>query len=363
MRKHAVPHLAGALALLAVGLTALATGCPFKAEEFQRLCDKASDCADGNPCTEDKCTAGVCENHSKTKGSSCGSGREGVCDGEGSCVECTSNATCAADHPDKPICDTKTQKCVSCFDGVKNGSEEDVDCGGPDCGACVGDPCDPVRGCGQGVGGQLRYCVTPENICCETACDQKCEACVNSLTGQPDGTCAPIPDGKDTAQHGTCSVPADKCSATPNKCRCEDSQKDYDETDVDCGGSVCTGCTGGKACNTASDCAVTYPACVNGACCVSMCKAQCRGCDSAGQCSDLPAGHLDPTCTGTQACGANGAGCVGRAGAVCASGLDCLSGTCAGSGSSKTCAKSGSGGACTDGTDCVSANCQNYRCQ
>src|SRR4051812_2122300 len=144
------PRLALALTLLLplLSLSAI-TGCPFSAETFHRNCTKVADCSDGNPCTDDKCTAGICENPFTAVQKACGSSgpdagsaqTPGVCDGKGKCVECVTSADCAGD-PQKPICDRADHTCVSCLDGVMNGEETDVDCGGPDCGACQGHTCD-----------------------------------------------------------------------------------------------------------------------------------------------------------------------------------------------------------------------------
>lgn len=344
-------RLLGALGLTMTGLLTLATGCPFSAEEFHRHCTAPSDCSDGNPCTEDKCTAGLCENPFKPKETACGAASASVCDGAGKCVECVSSTDCAANHPMTPICDLKEQKCVSCFDGIKNGKETDVDCGGPDCGPCLGQPCDSTNQCGNNL-----HCALPEKICCSTACTDKCEACSNAKTGQPDGTCAPIPEGQDPDNE---CMGLGKCSATPGKCFCEDGIKNGSETDVDCGGGVCPPCGGGKTCGMDTDCAVGVTNCVKGACCNSTCGLPCTYCDPVGQCVLVPGGYDDPFCTGGKTCGANGSGCVGKAGASCGSGGQCLSGVC----SAGVCAKSTSGKSCSSDADCVTGTtCKNYFC-
>jgi hypothetical protein len=355
--RHRILGLLAAAALAPLAM--LIAGCPFSAETFQRKCNKTSDCADGNPCTEDKCTDGVCENPDKPKESPCGKSGDSVCDGKGKCVECLSNADCLAHHATTPICDTVQQKCVSCTDGIKNGKEADVDCGGPDCGACLGQPCDPQNGCGKGT-----FCAMPENICCSSACDKKCEACSKAKTGQPDGTCAPVPFGKDP--DGECAS-LGACGASPNTCRCEDGVKNGDESDVDCGGSACPKCEGGKTCGTNVDCAADVPECVDGACCQSLCQAQCRYCDVGGKCVDVPAGYDDlntsvmppvPWCPGMLTCGPSGAGCVGKAGATCSSNSACLSGICSGG----KCQPGGLTKSCSTNSDCSTGTCQNYVC-
>src|SRR4051794_19245156 len=91
-----------ALALFLLPLS-LITGCPFKADEYMRRCIIDKDCSDDNPCTEDLCTLGVCENPNKPKETACGAKGASVCDGEGACIECVANADCVANHPMKPV--------------------------------------------------------------------------------------------------------------------------------------------------------------------------------------------------------------------------------------------------------------------
>jgi hypothetical protein len=272
-------------------------------------------------------------------------------------VECALNQDCAVTHPTAPICDVQKHRCVSCKDGVKNGNETDVDCGGPECGACLGQPCDPANGCGDGT-----FCAMPEGMCCSAPCDQKCEACVEAKTGQPDGTCAPItlltdPDSECTALGG--------CGASPGKCRCEDGLENGAETDVDCGGAGCPACEGGRKCLADADCAADVSVCVDGACCESTCKLACLACNAVGLCTNVPTGASDPAmfCTPSQVCGAGTTGCVGKAGAACnpsLNGADCLSGVCPVG--PKVCAKSATGKPCNTTADCATGACQNYVC-
>jgi len=345
MQRHAF-----ALAFTALALGALATGCPFSAETFHKHCAVAKDCDDGVECTENKCTAGLCENPPKTKETACGPTKASVCDGKGECVECLSNADCMANHAMKPICDTELVKCVSCFDGVQNGKETDVDCGGPDCGACLGEPCDPVHMCGNNT-----ICATQDGICCKTACGQTCEACVMTKTGQPDGTCAPIPYGQDP--DGECTT-GGGCGATANLCRCQDGVKNGDESDADCGGPTCQKCEGGKTCSTEMDCAIDVFNCVNHACCNDKCNFPCKACNSVGQCTSVPGGTPDPFCTNGTVCSSGGGSCVATAGISCNVGGDCLSKRCI----AGKCDKSNNGEPCSTTADCLSGTCQSFVC-
>lgn len=47
---------------------------------------------------------------------------------------------------------------------------------------------------------------------------------------------------------------------------CENGIKDSDETDIDCGGSLCDGCQMDELCSNDGDCASTNPFCVSGRC-------------------------------------------------------------------------------------------------
>jgi hypothetical protein len=84
----------------------------------------------------------------------------------------------------------------NCSDGIKNGSETDVDCGGPTC-----PPCFPNRSCA-----------------------------------------VPTDCAFDICTNGICQDP------------CQDGVKDFTETDVDCGGGICNKCPSGRGCLIGFDC-------------------------------------------------------------------------------------------------------------
>jgi len=328
-------------------------------------CKSVADCPATSDCTTEACTAGKCVMGLQPAGMAC-LGGAGVCDGAGSCVQCLSNADCATSHPMAPICDLTDRKCVSCTDGIKDGQETGVDCGGPDCGACLGEPC--AMGHMYGVCGDGTACASqshnPDNVCCDMPCTGLCEGCVSASTGMASGTCAQVLFGMDPYMRcGATGTPmAGGCGHSPNTCACNDGVKDGAETDVDCGGGTCPGCAGGKQCNSDSDCAVEVAGeisiCNDGACCESDCKAQCHLCNAVGQCVNAPPGASDPTCVGNTVCGAGTTGCVGKAGAPCSASGACLSNVCA----AGACAKSPSGGPCNTSADCTTGTCQNFVC-
>ena len=106
----------------------------------------------------------------------------------------------------------------SCPDGVKNGTETDVDCGGADCPACKAG----------------KDCVKASD--CET---KSCSPATPTSTGK-------------------CQPPS-----------CTDGAKNGDETDVDCGGSSCPACADSRKCLAPSDC--TSKVCTSGTCIVPTC--------------------------------------------------------------------------------------------
>src|SRR5689334_18778447 len=59
----------------------------------------------------------------------------------------------------------------------------------------VGQPCSDASACGTG------QCV--DGVCCDSPCTGTCQACTAALTGQTDGTCAPVLLGTD---------PKDQCA-------------------------------------------------------------------------------------------------------------------------------------------------------
>lgn len=118
---------------------------------------------------------------------------------------------------------------ASCTDGMVNGGETDVDCGGPDCTPCVpGKNCNQPEDCDSGLC-ENKVCApkkdngadctfpkecssgfcTAEGVCCQSDCTDACYSCKQANTGQSDGSCAPVSAGKD---------PGDDCSPVSNMC-------------------------------------------------------------------------------------------------------------------------------------------------
>jgi hypothetical protein len=91
---------------------------------FANRMDDADPPVDGNACTDDVCASGVASNPPTAAGRACGtSGMQ--CNGSGLCVECVRGSDCASG-----VCQSGRCATAQCTDGVRNGMETGVDCGG-----------------------------------------------------------------------------------------------------------------------------------------------------------------------------------------------------------------------------------------
>ena len=136
----------------------------------------------------------------------------------------------------------------SCFDGVLDNSESDVDCGGGLCEGCAfGRACRWNQDCGSGACVRGR-CASP--TCVDGAldgdesdidCGGSCAACATDQLCRDDTDCQ--------ADAGLVCDSAHRCVA-----RCNDGVRDGEESDIDCGGPVCSACAAGGACRSPFDC-------------------------------------------------------------------------------------------------------------
>jgi MYXO-CTERM domain-containing protein len=99
-------------------------------------------------CTDGECQAPSCDDGVKN-----GEESDVDCGGE-SCEPCNVKLECAADEDcESNVCTRGMCMAATCSDGVENGDEDGVDCGG-ECGACL----DPSKG--TFVGGSRGCSVT-----------------------------------------------------------------------------------------------------------------------------------------------------------------------------------------------------------
>lgn len=110
---------------------------------------------DGNECTADACSEGNPDYTPVASGTECTQDGGKKCNAKGACVECLGNADCTAPET------CKNEKCVpsTCSNAAKDGTETDVDCGGADCG-----PCSVNKKCLVGTDCQSGVCVGPPDM-------------------------------------------------------------------------------------------------------------------------------------------------------------------------------------------------------
>jgi hypothetical protein len=318
--------------------TGSTTACDYPCVSDRQL--DGQSCGSGERCESGFCADGVC----------CHTACDGLCEAcnlpgtEGTCsplpagtpddqvVDGDGKAWCA----DKGGCGTIPGNCFQCEDGVKNGDEVGVDCGGSSCNAkCgIGSPCAPdgaAPGCVSG------YCV--DGYCCNTPCDNACEAC--SVPEHP-GLCLPLapgvpdicPTDTECSTVGTCARGiGQECNGNDKVC----------STHMCSPTSTCMECVGAATCNNGQACiqgacfdkaengalcqaddGCSGGHCVDGVCCESACDGLCMGCHSdytgkpTGTCAPILLGY-DPhdecpdlgaaTCSGTLAGNATSSSC------------------------------------------------------
>ncbi len=232
-------------------------GCP-----VGTACVNASDCNSGI-CALGTCRASpLCEDGTRDGEETdvdCG-GSDTTCDRCADGKACRGNTDCARGNCAQALgaAGGAGGTCISCQDGLRNGSETAVDCGGPDltCRRCASNAtCGQNRDCQSGI--------CSGGVCVNFSCDD------NRLDGNETGVdcggngvgCARCADGVACRQGSDCA--SGSCAA--GECvSCQDSVRNGTETDVDCGGT-CGSCAPGRACGRDGDCA--SGACVDGRCC------------------------------------------------------------------------------------------------
>jgi cysteine-rich repeat protein len=249
-------------------------------------------------------------------------GTETDLDCGGECDPCRDGRQC--EGPDDCI----SNSCVagictapSCTDGQVNGIETDVDCGGAACGPCADDSsCAEAIDCVSGVC-EAGFC-SPAN--CSDAVSNGNETgidCGGDCPGCPAES--PCLDADDCLSRqcndGLCREPS-----------CEDGIRNQDESDTDCGGTSCAACPTGAVCSVARDCASSLCAagiCVAAACGDGVVNSSAEECDGGGETLTC-----DANCT-ARACGDGivnataGETCdTGGPSATCDS--DCTAATC-----------------------------------
>ncbi len=148
------------------------------------------------------------------------------------------------------LCLEGTCRPVTPADGMKNGDETDVDCGGTAAPACADDKaCKVTSDCVSGVctGGICQKPTSTDGVRNGDETDEDCGGTTTSaprcVTGQG---CADDAD----CEKVRCDVAQKKCAPASN----DDGIKNSGETGVDCGGTAPKKCPTGEGCATTDDC-------------------------------------------------------------------------------------------------------------
>jgi hypothetical protein len=233
-------------------------------------------------CDDDTCQVSTCAN-------GVADGTETDVDCGGACPECQPGRVCSLNR-DCSSLDCRDQRCVrapACTDGLENGDETDVDCGGSACTGCAdGQACLVDRDCGDYELGSR--CL--DEVCEAASCT---DAVLNGSETDVDcggRACAPCHVGAqcdvamDCADQICALFDGSRTQTTCIAAHCSNGKIDADETDLDCGGSECVSCPGGSGCDLHRDCELDS----NLVCVAGVCRLPCRvseDCGGTGQCS------------------------------------------------------------------------------
>jgi hypothetical protein len=285
-----------------------------------RTCPVDTACHGPADCASGVCAAGICQN--PTCADTVKNGDETGTDCGGSCV--AEGKTCGDGTPCTEPTDCTSGLCdlicvpPHCTNADIDGGETDLNCGGPDCAPCAdGSDCTAAGDCLSGVCGVANSCVSPPCQCQAPACDDGLHN--GDETGVDcGGSCALVANGSKTCGPGVpCTIPGDCTSgACDVTCQpsCSDGVLNQDERGIDCGGTCLLPANGSKTCPAGAPCG--SPAdCTSGFC---------NGTCMASSCSP-PDGLLNGTETDTDCGGIDCPGCAPGADCVldtdCAAGF------------------------------------------
>jgi hypothetical protein len=303
----------------------------------------------------------------------CGQDTDGFYAKEGDCTvvpnadPCTKVVSCQGQHiaeplPDRTACTLKgragTCELGACSTPCSSPSDclPPTQCSDWSChdGKCAKAPLPPP---GDGNSCTDDQCIGDEPSYVPKQLGEACEG----MKGVCDDTTMP-PQCVECILGTTMGCPAGEIcfdlNGIPTCTKCNDTTKNGDETDVDCGGTCatcindgpCKKCKLGQVCGELNGNCDGLP-CVDKICCENSCGADCKMCETGtGKCIDVLAGKLD-TCMDSKVC-VPGSGCKLNQGQTCTSNSDCMSGDC----TSMKCAKSDIGEPCVSNTDCMGSS-------
>ncbi|CAF1117654.1 unnamed protein product [Adineta ricciae] len=276
-----------------------------------KQCHDGLRCSNASDCVSSVCTSGFCQvstcNDGVRNGDETGIDCGGSCASQKKCADyigCFNSLDCI-----NGICTANLCQVPTCNDGVMNGNETDVDCGGP---------CLPAKQCRDGLRcSNASDCVS--SVCTSGFC--QVPTCNDGVKNGDEididcgGSCLPgkqCVDGSRFAKVSSVTYNVTNSNVYTSVPTCNDHVKNGDEIDVDCGGSCLPAkqCGDGLKCNNASDC-------ISGVCISSVCQVpNCNDGVANGNETDIDCGG---SCHSIKKCN-DGEKCNGV--------LDCNSGVC-----------------------------------
>ncbi|MEY2932349.1 MAG: hypothetical protein RL033_3098, partial [Pseudomonadota bacterium] len=246
-------------------------------------------------------------------------GSEADDDCGGDCAACGTGSSCnAASDCLNGVCLARacapgSARCCqprTCNDGVRNGPESGVDCGGPCPNCATGVSCNGNDDCQSSVCGGAGCGPGVQRCCQAPSCNDGVANGGEPVTDCGNAACglcalADVCTADAQCQSGLCQ--AGRC-ADPGTCT--DGVQNGRETSTDCGGDRCPRCADRLPCTQATDC-------INNNCFNNVCIS-CGSGVTDGTETDIDCGGSDPAC---QRC---------PTGRRCVIGSDCQGGQCFG---------------------------------
>ncbi len=207
-----------------------------------RKCEDDGDCGGGR-CIANGCVPASCTDGVKS------SGETDIDCGGAACPRCQDGKACGADSDcAEKICAAGVCAPPSATDGMQNGTETDVDCGG---GAPTNAPrCADDLACKVGDDCVSRVCA-PAGTCAPATSSDGVKNGTETDVDCGGGAAPRCAEGKACSAGDDC----DSRFCTDGVCEPRKAgRQDGDETDIDCGGTVAPKCDWDKSCLVDADC-------------------------------------------------------------------------------------------------------------
>ena len=326
-------------------------------------------CDDSNPCTDDLCVDGRCENTPGVGGTACDDGlfctTDDVCDGAGACSGGARDCSGLDSQCTQGRCNEPTDECIADAANEGLGCDDGLHCFENEvcqAGSCVG----TALSCSDG------------DVCTADACDEVNDSCTNTLVPIPGAEGPPESASCTDGQDNDCDRNVDLDDVDCQACQNDGDCNDFNTCTVNtCVGSICqtanqpdgTGCDDGQYCTdvdgcsagvcggTSRDCTGLNDDCNQGACNEGTDACEPQAINQGVVCDDGQYCVVDTTCNAGVCQGGGARDCSGA-------GDQCNSGVCDEPGDACVAQPDFDGQACDDGAYCnTGETCSGGACQ